>query len=216
MPAEGQYYSQDNNSKHFIGIASGVGRTSWYTQTKAYDLYDQTGSKVLSGDHQLTAQTTHSIYQMDVMFPVSSFRMGMGITFEKFALYKMNVESEVFDKDISFMETFRFDKFFLQAEFPTDMIAHQNFMLDINARAGYYGFSMVKSLSLFGERRSGSTYFASIGPVFSTRIYPQIYMYIMPRFEYKYFNNSRIEPNGAIYHNLYSLSMLGGLRVQML
>lgn len=211
------YFTENEEHRHFITVGYGGGRTQWFSRTEGYDLYDERGKKVLSGDHELSAVTDHRSYQIGVTFPVKSFRLGMGIEFDEFSLYRIHVEDPSVVEPVSMIDQFRFDKVHLTAEFPTRCFEESEFFeFDIFLKGGYYAFSKVNSFSLFGRSRSGRTYYGSTGGILAMKLYKRARFYIRPTFEYRHFDNSRKDMRGAIYHELISYGVSGGIRFHLL
>ncbi len=212
---QSSYYNAEKDHRYFFGLSAGKGVTDWYSRTEGYELVRRDGKKIVSGDHRLTAQSTYNSYEVEVLAPLKDVRVGMGIAFEEFVLYEIQVESPVFRDPISFVENFRFDMFFLQGEFPLSLLEHEDLALNVNVRGGYYGFTRVTSLSLFGERRLGATYFFNTGIVGTWNLADRFYLLLRPAFEFKHFDNARREPAGAIYHELLSYGMNFGVRAHL-
>ncbi len=209
------YFSKERKDRYFITLGYGQGRTNWYSRTEGYALYDRRGQKVLSGDHRLSAVTDHQTYQIGVTGPVGKFRLGMGIEFDEFSLYRMHVKDPAVVDPVSMIDRFRFDKIHLTAEYPTLWLPKGDMHLDLFMKAGYYAFSKVSSFSLF-NRGSGTTFFGSLGGIFAVKVYKNAHFYLRPAFGYRHFDNSDKGSDGAIYHELFSYGLTGGLRYQLL
>jgi hypothetical protein len=213
--AQGSYFqANDREAQHFVGISYGMGSNFWFSKTENYNLFDPRGSMVVSGDSKLRARNISQQVQLETVVPISKkIRVGMGIAFEEFALYKMDVESDILNSTIPFVEVFRFDKVFAQFEMQVGILKQsQVFSFNANVKAGYYGFTSVKSTSLFGEDRIGKTYYGSMGMLVDANIFPRFYLYLLPQVEYKYFNNHRREHPHTISHNLLGYTFMVGLR----
>lgn len=208
------YFDGGKAQDHYITIGYGKGRTSWNSRTAGYDLYDQRGRRVLSGDHQLSAVTVHQTYQIGVVAPVGRFRLGVGIEFDEFFLRRLHLEDRG-SRPISLVEDFRYDKFHLTFEVPFQ-VKLDKLDLALFLKGGYYTFSQVDSFSLFGDRTSGNTFFGSIGPIMALDVHEGAHFYLRPYFEYRYFDNFDHPPSGAIHHQLYSYGLTGGLRYKLL
>ncbi len=209
------YFSKDHKKRHFITVGYGQGRTKWYSRTEGYHLYDQRGKKVLSGDHSLSAATDYRSYQIGVTAPVGRVRLGMGIEFDEFSIYRIYVDDPSVVGPVTMIDNFRFDKIHLTMEYPTLWIRDERIHLDLFLKAGYYAFSKINSLSLFGQG-SGKTFFASLGPILAIQAYKNAHLYLRPRLGYRHFDNSDQEARGAIYHELFSYGAMVGLRYRLL
>lgn len=219
MFAQPSYYGRnDASNKYFIGVAYGIGTTRWHSETSEFMLFDQRGAMINSGDFKIKAKNAHQILSLETVAPMSEgkWRLGMGITFEEYSLYRITIEDNNVGTNVPFVERFRFDKFFLQGEIPLKWPKSEVVGLSVNSRAGWYGFTGVRSNSLFGETRLGQTWFGGIGMVGDLKVSEQIYLVLKPLMEYKYFTNSRDEIPGRIKHRLFDYSILAGVRVHIL
>ena len=214
-PSFGQYVNS-RNSKHFAGISYGVARTSWKSKASEYRFFDHQGNLLFEGDATLKASTASQMLQMEVLAPIQKFRLGMGITFEEYQLYVLEMTSSTTNGRVGFTELFRFNKVFAQFEYPTDWVDHENVTLDLNARVGFYGFTGVRNLSIFGERRQGKTVYGSLSAIGSLRLGQLTYLCLRPVLEYKYFRNTIQESPRVISHNMFSYGLLVGVRVHLL
>ena len=209
------YFSKDRKDRYFITLGYGQGRTNWYSRTEGFSLYDRSGQMVLSGDHRLSAVTDHRTYQIGVTGPVGKFRLGMGIEFDEFSLYRIHVKDPAVQDPVSMVDRFRFDKIHLTAEYPTLWLRSGRMHIDLFMKAGYYAFSKVNSLNLFAQG-SGKTFFGSLGGIYALRVYKDAHFYVRPTFGYRHFDNSDEPGEGAIYHELFSYGVMAGLRYQLL
>jgi len=210
------YYESDANTKHFFGVGYSFAKTNWYSRTENFDLFNKAGQTLMEGDGTIRAKSNSQMVQMEVLAPVGKVRLGMGIGFEQYELYVLTLKNDHIDMRVPFTELFRFDKCFGQMEIPLKIPSSEEVHMSINMKAGYYGFTRVSSLSLFGKKRSGKTIFGGIGFLTDLKLGRFTYLYLMPFLEYKYFKNSRQESPNHIYHNLISLSAQVGLRFHLL
>ncbi len=210
--AHSQYYSEQANSKHFVGFGYSLANTHWYSHTEDFQLFDPTGRTLIDGAGSFDTRVQSQMLQLEVLAPVGEVRMGVGIAFEECQLYKINVESDIINTVVPFTEMFRFNKLFYQLEVPFSKLNSHFFSLAINNRVGYYGFTAVKSLSLFGERRMGKSFFGSTAARMDFKVGAMTYLFVMPMMEYKYFKNTQEESPNFIIHNMFSYSAVIGLR----
>lgn len=209
------YFSKERKDRYFLTVGYGKGWSDWYSRTDGYALYDRSGTKVLSGDHRLSAVTSHRTYQVEVSAPVGKFRIGMGIEFDEFSLYELHVEDPAISDPISMIDRFRFDKLHLLTEYPTLWLKGQRLHLDLFLKGGYYAFSKVSSFSLF-DQGAGKTFFAAAGGILAYQVIGGAHLYLRPSFGFRHFDNSGRSSEGAIFHDLFSYGLIGGLRYQLL
>ena len=171
-----------------------------------------------NGTAKLKAKNAYQALQLEVLVPFQegAFYLGMGIAFEEYALTKIEVSDEFGSTERPFVETFRFDKFFFQGEVPLLPIESERWEFAVNGRVGYYAFTGVNSLSLFGERRLGKAWFSGLGFRTQFKVHDVVYLVVMPTTEYKYFRNSDTDVRGRINHNLFDFGLLTGFRVHLL
>lgn len=210
------WYTQpkQNKEKYFLSIGYGWGKAYWYSELSRTSIYDKQGSTLESGSFKFKANNTTSFYDLNVLCPVAGFRLGLGMNFEKFYLTKLELKQSVTtNKVVIFDETFRFDKIFVQAEFPFWPEARSRFSLSANARFGFFSFNNVERINFFGDDALASSLFISVSPVGDVQLYPGIYLFMQPFAEYKYFKNPSVDPGGAVMHNIFTYSAMFGIRI---
>lgn len=217
--AQNSYYLlNDKVSKHFVGVSYGFGNTGWRTATENYDLYDQHGVLLVDGTATLRAKNSQQSLSLEALVPLSGgkWRAGIGLMFEEYTLEKFEVESGVHSGIHPFVERFRFDKVFAQAEVPLPIFENPFISFNANVRAGWYGFTSVESNTLFGPERIGKSWFAGLGLVTDMELHPRVYAVVMPNVEYKYYRNTRDDLLGNISHKMFAYNLLVGVRVHIL
>lgn len=212
----GYFDNWGHESRYYVGIGYGVGETNWYSRTVQYDLQDMRGHTIYNGNSELRTSNRYHVYQLDVLGPVWKLRMGLGINFEFYDLRSFDLEASNYTATIPFVETFRFDKVYAQFELPLYPDWDHDINFGVNMKTGYYGFSKVNNRSLFGASRLGRAYFLELGVLTDVKVYDRTYLYVMPAFDYKYFNNPKHEHPSAIFHNLISYKVTFGVRVHVL
>ncbi|MEO5644099.1 MAG: hypothetical protein ABIQ40_01245 [Bacteroidia bacterium] len=210
------WYSQKskNNEKYFLSVGYGVGQAYWFSSLTHSSIYDRQGSTIETGTFKFRANNTTTFYDLNILFPIHNFRMGLGMNFEKFFLTRLEVRQTVTTSQvIIYDESFRFDKLFVQVEFPFWPEARSKFSLSANARAGFFSFNNVDRINLFGDDAMASSMFFTVSPVADVQLYSGIFLFIQPFAEYKYFKNPAVEPGGFIEHNIWTYSAMIGIRL---
>lgn len=210
------WYSQpkQNNEKYFLSVGYGWGKAYWYSELSRTSIYDKTGSTIESGDFKFRANNTTTFYDLNVIFPVQNFRLGLGMNFEKFFLTRLELkESVTTNKVIIYDESFRFDKIFAQVEFPFFPEARAKYSLSLNGRVGFFSFNNVDRINLFGNDALASSMFFAVSPVADVQLFPGIFLFIQPFAEYKYFKNPAVDEGGVVIHNIFTYSGMIGIRI---
>lgn len=219
--AQHSYYLLDDKaSKHFVGLSYGFGSTDWRSGVENYDLINHQGTTVLSGDGHFRATNTQRSVHLETLVPLSQgkWRMGLGLSFEEFSLFKIDVEASPTTAASTkpFVDRFRFDKIFAQVEVPLPLLENPFVTFNLNVRGGWYGFTSVGSTSLFGDKRLGKSWFNGLGLMCDLMVYDRVYLVIMPYAEYKYFKYSSDDVVGNIHHNMLGTNLMIGFRVHLL
>ena len=205
---------KENKDKYFLSVGYGWGQAYWYSELSRTSIYDKQGSTIESGSFKFRANNTTTFYDLNVLFPVQSFRLGLGMNFEKFYLTKLELKQSVTtNKVVIYDESFRFDKIFVQCEVPFWPEARSKFSLSANARFGFFSFNNVDRINLFGDDALASSLFFVLSPVADVQLYPGIFAFIQPMAEYKYFKNPSVDPGGAVIHNIFTYNAMIGIRL---
>lgn len=212
----GYYQALDRKyKKYFVGVSYGVGTANWYSNLGSTELYDINGSVIRSGDMRFKAKNSTKALNLEVSAPVSRVRIGLGVSFENFYLDKLDIVSNTPGADgavIVYDESFRFEKFYSQIEVPFSFTTTKPYSFGFKGNIGYFGFSGVKHFNFFGDEHQARTFFTNLGLVGDYKILTHSYFYINPSFEYKYFHNAMSEAPSEIVHNIFSFSIMAGIR----
>ncbi|MCX6311730.1 MAG: hypothetical protein NT084_08845 [Bacteroidetes bacterium] len=210
------WYSQpsQNNEKYFLSVGYGVGQAYWYSQLTHSSIYDKQGTTLETGTFKFRANNATTFYDLNVLCPINNFRLGLGMNFEKFFLTKLEVKQTVTTSQvILYDESFRFDKMFVQCEFPFWPTARSRFSLSANGRVGFFSFNNVDRINLFGSDAMANSMFFTVSPVADIQLYPGFFFFLQPMAEYKYFKNPAVDPGGSIVHNIWTYSGMIGIRI---
>jgi hypothetical protein len=203
------------HAKYFVSLGAGMG-TSWWNSTLGNtEVYDQTGSIISSGDLRFKAKNKLDQYYLDVCFPISKLRFGIGINFEYNYIDKLKVLRSTGDQYILYSESFRFDKFYMLLEMPFNPQSESPLSLNAKMHLGWYGVSYVDHFNFFGEEALAKTYFATLGGLIDYKLYPHTYIFLFPNFEFKYFDNSKEENPADIRHKILTGTISLGIRIDV-
>ena len=194
--------------KYFVAFSYGIGSANWNSKLGSSALYDTSGAELFAGDIKFKAKNTLRSLNFDVSAPVLDVRMGMGICFEEFYLEKIKIN----DVQYFFADKFRFEKLYAQIEIPIKKWSTANFSFNVKSQAGYYGYSFINHINLFGMENKASVLFMNSGFLADYKIYPHSYIFIHPVAEYKYFRSSSREMPSLVLHNIWSFAVQFGLR----
>lgn len=210
------WYTQPskNSEKYFLSAGYGIGQAYWFSSLTHSSIYDKHGSTLETGTFKFRANNTTTFYDINVLCPVRNFRLGLGMNFEKFFLTRLEVRQSVTTSQvIIYDESFRFDKLFVQYEFPFWPDARKRFSLSANGRVGFFSFSNVDRINLFGSDAMANSMFFTLSPVADVQLYSGIFLFLQPFAEYKYFKNPAVDPGGSIVHNIWTYSAMIGIRI---
>jgi hypothetical protein len=101
---------------------------------------------------------------------------------------------------------------YTQFEIPFFPKARSAFSSAANFRVGYFNFTGVQRLNLFGNDNQSSSWFFSLSPQADYAILNSFYLFVQPMLEFKFFNRQAIEPEGSVQHTIISYSAIIGLR----
>ena len=88
-------FQGDERDVIFISVGYGIGQAYWYSKLTHSSIYDKGGSAIQSGTFKFRANNTSTFTDINVLFPVGKFRLGLGLNFEKFFLTKMEVKETI-------------------------------------------------------------------------------------------------------------------------
>ena len=204
------------NAKYFLGLSYGPGTAWWHSQLVNSEIYDINGAIVRSGNINFRAKNSTNTICVDGAVPIGKVRIGLGIDFDYYFLDKLKlINPNQPDQYVVFPEFFRFDKFFASCEIPFDFTSEKAWTLNLRGHFGYFGFSYVNHFSLFGEEAIAKTFFTSLGLITDLKLYPHAYVFIFPKFEYKFYDNNSSENPEQIRHHIFELSCMFGIRIDV-
>lgn len=203
------------HAKYFVSMGAGMGTSWWNSSLGNTEVYDQNGGVISSGDLRFKAKNKLDQYYLDVSFPISRIRFGIGINFEYNYLDKLKVLRSTGDQYILYIESFRFDKFYLLGEFPFNPESDSPWGLSAKMHMGWYGLSYVDHFNFFGEEALAKTYFVTLGGLVDYKLYPHTYLFLFPNFEFKYFDNSKEENPADIHHKILTGTITAGIRIDV-
>ena len=209
------YHAQKSGEKYFVALGYGVGTAHWKSVFTSAEFYDKDGSVINTGDFEFSANSPTRNYDVNVMAPIGKVRVGLGIDFEFHYLAQLKIFSKEGEDYLLFDEGLRFDKIYLQTEIPFKFDTDKKYSFSWNAKLGWFGYTNVKRFNFLGEKPFPVSIMGCTGVVADYRIYPRVYAYVLPNFEYKFYDNSGLEAPVQIRHNVFSVSVLLGLRVDL-
>jgi hypothetical protein len=209
------YHATKSSEKYFVALGYGMGTAHWNSVFKSTEFYDKDGSVLNMGDLKFSANSPTRNYDVNVMASIGRARYGLGIDFEFHYLAQLKIYTKEGEDFLLFDEGLRFDKIYLQAEVPFKYDSDKKYSFSWNSKIGWYGYTNVKRFNFLGEKPFPVSLMFCSGVVADYEIYPRIYAYVLPNVEYKYYDNSGLEAIVKIRHNVFSISMLCGIRVDL-
>lgn len=208
-------FSPKPGDKYFVSVGYGVGTAHWVSSFKSTDFYDKDGSIIHTGDLKLKANSTTKHYDANVSIPIKHVRVGLGISFEYHYLNEIKVYASNFSEYLLFNEGLRFDKMYLHLEVPFKYNSTKDYSISWNARLGWYGYTYVRRINFVGETPFAMSLLGTTGFTVDYKLYPDVYVFLMPNFEFKYYNNSKADADVDIHHNIFTTNIIGGIRVDL-
>ena len=209
------YHFVKSSEKYFVAVDYGVGTAHWKSVFKNTEFYDKDGAVINTGDLKFKANSPARIYDVNVMAPVKHIRVGLGIAFEFHYLAQLKVYTKEGEDFMLFDEGLRFDKIYLQTEVPFKYDTDKKYSFNWNLKMGWFGYTNVKRFNFLGDRPFPISFLIASGVTADYQIYPQIYVFLQPNFEYKFYDNYNTETPVQIKHNVFTACILGGLRVDL-
>ena len=205
------------HKKYFVALGYGIGQAKWFSRFQNTDLLSTDGSVIETGNTTFQTQNAIKMLNLEVSFPVDRVRLGMGISFENFYLDKLyfTSPSTIASNYIIFDDNIRFDKFYGMIEIPFNPETNKEYSFSMLGRLGYYGYNGLAHLGFFGQSALASTYLANVGFLADYELFTQTYVYVSPCLEFKYFRNNKNEEPSIIVHDIYSASIVFGIRVDL-
>lgn len=194
----------------------GIGTSYWWSKIENTELYNKFGSPIKKGYVKYKSKTAITCYDLNVIMPIAEIMLGLGINFEMNTMDKIEIKSPTVDAgSIIYDQKFRMEKVYAMVEIPLQKEIINNFIVDLQARLGFFGYSGVDRENFFGHAPMPSTYFVGFGPVVNYRIIPHTYVYLMPSIEYKYFHNNLNEYPVKITHKMCTFTAAAGIRIDV-
>ncbi|MGQ0826838.1 MAG: hypothetical protein ACT4ON_00435 [Bacteroidota bacterium] len=209
-------YSDKKSTRYMVTGGCGTGVSYWSSKIENTELYNKYGSPITSGNLKYKSKTAITSYDLNVIMPVAEFMLGLGVNFENNIMDKIDIKAPYPDAGpVLFDQRFRIEKIYALVEVPLQKQIRKNFIASVQARLGYYGYSGVDRENFFGQVEMPNSYFIGIGAVASYRIVPHTFIYVLPSFEYKYFQNNGSEKPVSIIHNIYTFIATAGVRIDV-
>jgi hypothetical protein len=209
------FHAVKSSEKYFVAVDYGMGAAHWKSVFKSTEFYDKDGAVINSGDLKFTANSPARIYDVNVMAPVKRVRIGLGIAFEFNYLAQLKVYTKEGEDFLLFDEGLRFDKIYLQTEVPFKYDTDKKYTFNWNIKLGWFGYTNVKRFNFLGDRPFPISFLIASGVTADYEIYPQIYAFVLPNLEYKFYDNYNTDTPVQIRHNVFSASILCGIRVDL-
>jgi hypothetical protein len=215
------FYKQGGGSesgKYFVSIGYGLGGAWWNSSIGNTGLFDRNGNQIEAGKVAFTANNPISLVNMEILLPVNRLHLGFGISFEKNSLSELTLRPDADSPDgntIVYDQDFSFVKMYLLIEVPLTSGKSKNYMISFKGNAGYFGYSGATHLNFFGDNNLANAYCANAGLIAAYKVYNHLYVFLNPSVEYKYYRNETYEGNGLIAHNIGSISVVGGIRLDV-
>lgn len=209
------YFKTKKGDKYFIALAYGVGTARWNSLFEDTEFYDKDGSVINTGDFHFGANSPTKHYDVNVLAPIKRIRLGMGICFEHHYLMQLRVYDKLGEEYLLFDETLRFDKIYFQSEIPFKYESKKPYSFSWNIKFGWFGYTNVKRFNFIGEKPFPVAILFASGFTGDFMVYPHVYFFAFPNFEYKLYDNSRTEAPVQIRHSVFTYSVLAGIRVDM-
>lgn len=214
--------TKQDAKKYYLSFSYGVGTTRWYSHFDDAPLYNIDGSIIKSGDLRMKSSNPSYFYNFSVCAPVMGVRLGAGICFEKFSMDKLSIISSsdtlganIPNSYVLFTENFWFNKIYGMVQVPLKFCAGKPYSIDVEGCAGFYGYNGVKHINFFGDDQIARTFFINAGAVFDYDFIDYARLFIQPQIEYKYFHNNQNENPSVIVHNIFTLSIQAGVRLDV-
>lgn len=199
-----------NMDKQLVYFGHGWGSAKWFSELSQTSLYDRTGIVIETGSFKFKATTPYTSWDGGVLFPFGKVRAGLGLSFEKYVLSSIKLENS--SAPIIFDESFRFDVIYGQFELPLFPEARSGVSAAVNLRVGYFNFSGVQRINLFGNDNQSSNWLVSLSPVADYCLLGNFFVYAQPQVGVKFFSSEAVDPGGTVKHTILSYSLQVGLR----
>jgi hypothetical protein len=201
--------------KYYIGASIGSGTAYWKSHMQNNNLLNKDGSTLIGGSNiDFKAKNPTQFADINVLFPYKKIRYGFGLSFEQFFMDKLVITSQ--DNVIALLsDKFIFDKMYLQTEIPFFPNCKSPLSISGNVHLGYFGYHGTTRLNFFGGDHLAKSFFTALGVTVDYKLYPHCYVFLMPLYEYKYYRSSVQDYPSSIAHNINTLCISGGIRIDL-
>jgi hypothetical protein len=201
--------------KYLIALGYGMGTAYWHSVFKNTEFYDKDGKVINNNDLKFNANSPTKHYDVNVSAPVKHIRLGLGISFEQHYLDQLTIYTKDGESFLLFDEGLRFDKMYMHLEVPFKYDSQKEYSISWNLRLGWFGYTNIKRFNFTGERPFALSPLVASGITADYEIYPKVYLFLFPNFEYKLYDNSRTDASVKIHHNIFTADIIGGLRIDL-
>ncbi|MCU0432708.1 MAG: hypothetical protein MUC87_04575 [Bacteroidia bacterium] len=199
-----------NMDKQLVYFGHSWGSARWFSELDKTSLFDRQGVAIETGSFGFRATSPFTSWDSGILFPFGKVRAGLGLSFEKFILSSIQLDNS--SAPLIFDESFRFDVLYAQFEVPLFPEARSAVSASVNLRGGYFNFSGVQRINLFGNDNASSNWFLSLAPVADYAIWGNFFVYVQPHAGIKFFNSQAVDPEGSVKHTIVSYGLNVGLR----
>ncbi len=217
----GYYHDLQASFDHyFIGASVGEGTAYWNSHMQNNNLLNKDGSTLVGGDQiDFKARNSTRCADINVQFPLKKIRYGFGLSFEQFFMDKLDIQNHTItgtsQSIVLLDEDFVFDKMYVQLEVPFFPNSKKPITINGNFHAGYFGYHGARRLNFFGGDHLAKSFFVTAGITVDYKVYPHTYLFILPLYEYKYFQSSNQDLPASVRHNISTFVFTGGIRVDL-
>lgn len=199
-----------NMDKQLVYFSHSWGSARWFSQLDQTSLYDRQGIVIETGSFGFKATSPYTAWDGGILFPFGKVRAGLGLSFEKYILSSIKIDNS--SAPLIFDESFRFDVLYAQFEVPLFPEARSSVSASINLRGGYFNFSGVQRVNLFGNDNASSNWFVSLAPEADYAVWGNFYLFVQPQAGVKFFSSQAVDPGGTVKHTIVSYAINVGLR----
>ncbi|MCA6363727.1 MAG: hypothetical protein IM638_11875 [Bacteroidetes bacterium] len=202
--------AKKNMDKQLVYFGHSWGSARWFSQISQTSLYDRLGVAIESGTFGFKATSPFSAWDGGILFPFGKVRAGLGLSFEKYILSSIKIDNS--SAPLTFDESFRFDVLYAQFEVPLFPEARSAVSAAVNLRGGYFNFTGVQRINLFGNDEASSNWFISLAPEADYALWGNFYLFVQPQAGVKFFSSPAVDPGGTVKHTIISYALNVGLR----
>jgi hypothetical protein len=199
-----------NRDKQLVYFGHSWGSARWFSTLSQTSLYDRQGVVIETGSFGFKAASPFTAWDGGILFPFGKVRAGLGLSFEKHILSSIQINNS--SAPLIFDESFRFDVLYAQVEVPLFPEARSSVSASVNLRGGYFNFSGVQRVNLFGNDNASSNWFVSLAPEADYALWGNFFLYVQPHAGVKFFKSPAIDPGGTVKHTIVTYAINVGLR----